>query len=63
MNKQLYRKFKIKTVRGVDDFASMREVIHRRYRRLLDEIKAAMPKDRKNTVADDNGGGSGNSRH
>jgi excinuclease ABC subunit C len=41
MNKQLYRKFKIKTVRGVDDFASMREVIHRRYRRLLDEIKAA----------------------
>ncbi|MFZ1087427.1 MAG: excinuclease ABC subunit UvrC [Terracidiphilus sp.] len=37
MNKQLYRKFKIKTVEGVDDFASMREVIHRRYRRLLDE--------------------------
>jgi excinuclease ABC subunit C len=37
MNKQLYRKFKIKTVEGVDDFASMREVITRRYRRLLDE--------------------------
>ncbi|MGA9071414.1 MAG: excinuclease ABC subunit UvrC [Terracidiphilus sp.] len=38
MNKQLYRKFKIKTVTGVDDFASMREVIHRRYSRLLGEI-------------------------
>jgi excinuclease ABC subunit C len=41
MNKQAYRKFKIKTVAGVDDFASMREVVQRRYRRLLDEIKAA----------------------
>jgi len=39
MNKKLYRKFKIKTVSGVDDFASMREVIQRRYRRLLDEGK------------------------
>ena len=36
MNKQAYRKFKIKTVAGVDDFASMREVVQRRYRRLLD---------------------------
>src|ERR1022692_2163624 len=35
MNKQLYRKFQIKTVEGVDDFASMREVVYRRYRRLL----------------------------
>ena len=42
MNKQAYRKFKIKTVAGVDDFASMREVIQRRYRRLLDE-KQPMP--------------------
>src|SRR5450631_1452481 len=32
-----------------------------RFSARLDEIKAAMPKDRKNTVADDNG--SGNSRH
>ncbi len=32
-----YRKFKIKTVKGPDDFASMREVVFRRYRRLLDE--------------------------
>jgi excinuclease ABC subunit C len=37
MNKQAYRKFKVMTVLGVDDFASMREVVHRRYRRLLDE--------------------------
>jgi excinuclease ABC subunit C len=36
MNKQAYRKFKIKTVAGVDDFASMREVVTRRYRRLLE---------------------------
>ncbi|NDD36095.1 MAG: excinuclease ABC subunit C, partial [Flavobacteriia bacterium] len=32
-----YRKFNIKTVEGPDDFASMEEVVHRRYRRLLDE--------------------------
>jgi excinuclease ABC subunit C len=37
MNKQAYRKFKVMTVLGVDDFASMREVVTRRYRRLLDE--------------------------
>ena len=37
MNKSAYRKFKIMSVVGVDDFASMREVVHRRYRRLKDE--------------------------
>jgi excinuclease ABC subunit C len=37
MNKQEYRKFKVMTVVGVDDFASMREVVHRRYRRLKEE--------------------------
>jgi len=37
MNKSAYRKFKVKTVAGVDDFASMREVVERRYRRLRDE--------------------------
>jgi excinuclease ABC subunit C len=35
--KQGYRKFKIKSVEGVDDFASMREVVSRRFRRLSDE--------------------------
>lgn len=36
-SKKDYRKFNIKTVVGPDDFASMEEVVHRRYRRLLDE--------------------------
>ncbi len=39
MKKSDYRKFQIKTVTGNDDFASMREVIQRRYKRLLDEKK------------------------
>lgn len=34
-----YRHFNIKTVTGPDDFASMEEVIYRRYRRMLDEQK------------------------
>jgi excinuclease ABC subunit C len=37
MKKSDYRKFQVKTVTGVDDFASMREVIHRRYKRLQEE--------------------------
>jgi excinuclease ABC subunit C len=39
MRKSDYRKFIIKTVEGVDDFASMREVVERRYRRLQEEKK------------------------
>jgi excinuclease ABC subunit C len=35
--KSEYRKFKIRSVEGPDDFASMREVIQRRYQRLLEE--------------------------
>ena len=35
--KSLYRKFIIKTVEGPDDFASMREIIHRRYSRVMEE--------------------------
>ena len=42
MKKSDYRKFIIKTVEGVDDFASMREVVTRRYKRVSDE-KGAMP--------------------
>ena len=34
-----YRRFKIKTVEGQDDFASVAEVVRRRYTRLLDESK------------------------
>ena len=37
MKKADYRKFQIKTVIGVDDFASMREVVGRRYRRVQEE--------------------------
>jgi excinuclease ABC subunit C len=39
MKKSDYRKFIIRTVEGVDDFASMREVVTRRYKRLQDEDK------------------------
>jgi excinuclease ABC subunit C len=39
MKKSDYRKFIIKTVEGVDDFASMREVVARRYKRLQEEKK------------------------
>ncbi|MCX7875755.1 MAG: excinuclease ABC subunit UvrC [Melioribacteraceae bacterium] len=35
--KSLYRKFIIKTVEGPDDFASMKEIIKRRYTKLLEE--------------------------
>ncbi|MGH9663512.1 MAG: excinuclease ABC subunit UvrC, partial [Bryobacteraceae bacterium] len=42
MKKSDYRKFIIRTVEGNDDFASMREVITRRYARLRDE-NALMP--------------------
>lgn len=35
--KSEYRKFHIKTVEGPDDFASMREVVYRRYKRQLEE--------------------------
>jgi excinuclease ABC subunit C len=40
MKKSDYRKFIIRTVQGVDDFASMREVVTRRYKRLQEEQKA-----------------------
>ncbi|HAB27949.1 MAG TPA: excinuclease ABC subunit C, partial [Xanthomarina gelatinilytica] len=36
-SKKDYRLFNIKTVEGPDDFASMEEVVYRRYKRLLDE--------------------------
>lgn len=36
-SKKDYRHFNIRTVQGPDDFASMEEVIYRRYKRLLDE--------------------------
>ncbi len=41
-DKRNYRKFKIKTVIGQDDFASVKEVVKRRYRRLVEE-NASIP--------------------
>jgi excinuclease ABC subunit C len=46
-----YRRFKIKTVEGQDDFASMAEVVRRRYSRLLNESFAPTQK----TKNDDDG--------
>jgi excinuclease ABC subunit C len=37
--KSKYRRYKIATVKGIDDYAMLREVMTRRYRRLLDEEK------------------------
>tara|TARA_B110000027_G_scaffold48460_1_gene53075 strand:- start:182 stop:802 length:621 start_codon:yes stop_codon:yes gene_type:complete len=41
-SKRDYRHFNIKTVEGPDDFASMEEVVYRRYKRLKDE-KQSLP--------------------
>ena len=41
-NKKDYRHYNIKTVEGPDDFASMEEVVYRRYKRLLEE-EASLP--------------------
>lgn len=38
-SKKDYRKFNIKTVEGANDFASMEEIVYRRYRRLIEEGK------------------------
>jgi excinuclease ABC subunit C len=36
-SKKDYRQFNVKTVEGINDFATMKEVVYRRYKRLLDE--------------------------
>lgn len=41
-SKKDYRHYHIKTVKGINDFASMSEVVYRRYRRLMDE-KQSLP--------------------
>ncbi len=43
MKRAGYRKFKIESVKGPDDFASMREVVHRRYAGLLEEDEGKLP--------------------
>lgn len=47
-----YRKFKIKTVEGQDDFASIAEVVRRRYTRLLKEGRAADAESRPSNLPD-----------
>jgi excinuclease ABC subunit C len=42
---QLYRRYRIKTVEGQDDFASMAEVVRRRYARVLREIAGGEPRE------------------
>ena len=42
-SKKDYRKFKIKTVIGANDYASMKEVVNRRYARLLEEAPDDLP--------------------
>ena len=39
-SKKDYRHFNVKTVQGINDFATMKEVVHRRYKRLMDEQKS-----------------------
>ena len=55
MKKYDYRKFIIKTVQRVDDFASMREVVTRRYQRLCEEGKQEGKKSMPSLVLIDGG--------
>ena len=55
-SKSDYRHFNIKTVKGPDDFASMEEVIYRRYHRLLEEEQSTVVMVVLLPVNDDNDG-------
>jgi len=55
MKKSDYRKFIIRTVEGVDDFASMREVVARRYKRLLEEKRTEEKRTMPSLVLIDGG--------
>jgi excinuclease ABC subunit C len=43
MKRSGYRKFKIESVKGPDDFASMREAVHRHYENVLEEDEGKLP--------------------
>jgi excinuclease ABC subunit C len=43
MKRSAYRKFKIESVKGPDDFAAMREVVHRHYENVLEEDEGSLP--------------------
>jgi excinuclease ABC subunit C len=55
MKKSDYRKFIIRTVEGVDDFASMREVVTRRYKRVQEEKRLDEKKSMPSLVLIDGG--------
>ena len=49
-----YRRFKIKTVQGQDDYASMKEMLRRRFKRMTDDgykVSDAINKDKENSWA------------
>ena len=50
-----YRRFKMKTVVGQDDFACMAETVRRRYTRLLDESKVQPPQSQAGQARDEGG--------
>jgi excinuclease ABC subunit C len=52
MKKSDYRKYIIRDVVGVDDFASMREVVTRRYKRILENSRAASASPLTGVAAD-----------
>jgi excinuclease ABC subunit C len=56
-SKKDYRHYNVKTVEGIDDFASMREVLGRRFRRLRDEEAKGNAKDRPDLILIDGGKG------
>jgi excinuclease ABC subunit C len=43
MKRSAYRKFKIESVKGPDDFAAMREVVHRHFENVLEEDQGSLP--------------------
>ncbi len=43
MKRGAYRKFRIETVKGPDDYAAMREVVHRHYENVLEEDEGRLP--------------------
>jgi excinuclease ABC subunit C len=43
MKRSGYRKFRIESVKGPDDFAAMREVVHRHYENVLEEDEGRLP--------------------
>jgi len=55
MKKSEYRKFIIRTVEGVDDFASMREVVTRRYKRIQEEEARSGKKQMPSLILIDGG--------